>query len=607
VNRKALLIVLTIAIAVVASACSSPSPTVTISTPPPASMEINTSASIAATTTHDSNEGVTWSCSPSPCGSFNPTVTLSGVSTVYTAPSTAGSVTITATSNKKATVTATATVTIAPIATVGSLTGTYTFFLNGFDATFAPYSVAGSVTLDGAGNITGGEQDFVDTGTPTIITADPITPATGAVTVGDDGRGSITLTPTTAAPETLSFTVVNNNHALIIEFDANATSGGSLDLQTAPTSLPSNGNAFTVNDIASAFVFGGVVTSNGTTGFSAGEADDDSAGTTNLGFDPSVGSSFSGTDAAGRSTISLFDATVGTTLEFASYVVGPEAFRLVEIDGVAFAAGSMYGQGTAGSGASAASLTGSFVFTEAGRTAAAGFIFGAAGQFTTDGTSAFTAGVADANLGDGTPVLAGDMVTGTSYIVGGNGYGAIALGAPLSTVSSTLANFGVYLTDPGLNLADPNNTAGGGGALTTDLDVNSLGDGIIVPQATGASFAGNFAFNQDGLAETATPSTDVFDFVGQVLSDGVSAFAGLADDNDIGTNVGQSAGVSLAGTFAADTANPGRATGTVSVNGATTPQTLTFYQASSALTVHVDVDTSATAFIIGTGVAEQQQ
>jgi len=191
--------------------------------------------------------------------------------------------------------------------------------------------------------------------------------------------------------------------------------------------------------------------------------------------------------------------------------------------------------------------------------------------------------------------------------VDANGYGGIALGAPLDLVAPSLANFGVYLTDPGLNLADPNNTAGGGGALTTNLDVNSLGDGIVVPQATGASFAGNFAFNQDGLAETTTPSTDVFDFVGQVLSDGVSAYAGLADDNDLGTNAGQSAGVSVTGTFAADTANPGRATGTVTVNGATTPQTLTFYQATSGFTVHVDVDSSATAFIIGTGVAEQQQ
>ncbi len=606
-NRKALLIVLTIAIAVVASACSSPSPTVTISTPPPASMEINSTASIAATTTHDSNEGVTWSCSPSPCGSFNPTTTLSGASTIYTAPSTAGSVTITATSNKKTTVTATAMVTITPIATVGSLTGSYTFYLNGFDANGFAYSVAGNVVLDGAGNITGGEQDYVDTGTPTIITDDPITPATGVVTVGDDGRGSITLTPTTAAPETLSFTVVNNNHALIIEFDANATSGGSLDLQTAPTSIPTSGNAFTVNDIEDAFVFGGVVTSDGASTFTTGEADDDSQGTVNFDFDPSPGSSFSGTDAAGRSTISLFDATAGTTLQFASYVVGPEAFRLIEIDGLAFAAGSMYGQGTAGSGASAASLTGSYIFTEAGRTAVGLGIFGAAGQFTTDATSAFTAGVADANLGDGTPVLAGDLVTGTTYFVNPDGYGGIALGAPLDATAPSLADFGVYLTDPNLNLADPNNTAGGGGALTTNLDVNSLGDGIVVPQTTGASFAGNFAFNQDGAAETAT-SFDFFDFVGQVLSDGVSSYAGLADDNDIGTNGGQSAGVSVAGTFAADTANPGRATGTVTVNGATTAQTLTFYQASSAFTVHVDVDSTAAAVgIIGTGVAEQQQ
>src|ERR1700723_218107 len=124
-NRKALLIVLTIAIAIVGSACSSSSPTVTISTPPPASLEINGSATIAATTTHDSGEGVDWSCAPAgSCGTFNPTHTASGATTVYTAPSVSGSVTITATSTKKTSVTATSTVTITPVATVGTLTGT---------------------------------------------------------------------------------------------------------------------------------------------------------------------------------------------------------------------------------------------------------------------------------------------------------------------------------------------------------------------------------------------------------------------------------------------------------------------------------------------------
>ena len=102
-NRKSLLIVLTIALAVVASACSSSSPTITIRTPPPASMEINSSASIAATTTHESGQGVDWSCAPAgSCGTFSATHTDSGASTVYTAPSASGTVTITASSTKKA-------------------------------------------------------------------------------------------------------------------------------------------------------------------------------------------------------------------------------------------------------------------------------------------------------------------------------------------------------------------------------------------------------------------------------------------------------------------------------------------------------------------------
>ena len=146
-NRKTLLIVLTIAVAMVASACGSTSPKIAMTTPPPASLEINNSASIAATTTHDKGEGVDWSCSPSPCGSFNPAHTASGATTVYTAPSTAAAVTITAASTKKSTVTATASVTINPVATASSLSGQYAFFAAGADAAGDAYNAVGSVTL----------------------------------------------------------------------------------------------------------------------------------------------------------------------------------------------------------------------------------------------------------------------------------------------------------------------------------------------------------------------------------------------------------------------------------------------------------------------------
>ena len=226
-NRKALLIALACTVAMFLSACGGggghttppATPTISITTAPAAMLEINGSTPVAATVANDStNAGVDWTCTPTgSCGSFNPAHTASGASTTYTAPSASGMVTITADATAMSSVTATASVTVNPIATASDLTGTYTFYANGFAASGAPISVVGSVALDGAGDITGGEQDYFDSTTPSVIAADPITAATAAYTVGNDGHGTITITPTTAAPETLSFTVVNNNHALIIE------------------------------------------------------------------------------------------------------------------------------------------------------------------------------------------------------------------------------------------------------------------------------------------------------------------------------------------------------------------------------------------------------
>ena len=602
-NRKTLLICLTLAVTVLASACSSSSPKIAITTAPPASMEVNTTASITATTTHDSGKGVDWSCSPAgSCGTFSPAHTDSGAATLYTAPSTAGDVTITAASTKKASVTATASVTITPVATTSSLNGTYTFFFTGTDINDSTYSVAGSVAIDGAGNITGGEQDSFDAFNPTICTADPIAAGEGAVVIGDDGRGTITLTPTCALPETLSVVVVNDNHLLVTEFDGNATSTGSLDLQTAPTSLPTGGNAFTVFDAIDAFTFGGVITSDGAALITDGEADDDLQGTVN--FDFALTGSLTAPDAAGRGTITIIDPNfVSFPFTFAYYVVGPEAFRLVAIDGNTFAAGSMYGQGTAAGAFSSASLSNSFVFGLAGDTDVGIGADAAAGQLTTDATSLLTAGVADVNEGDGAPVAAGDL-TDSTYFVNANGYGGISL---IGGTTGDLFEFGVYAVDPALNVADPNSAADVGGGLMTDLDADALGAGVVVPQSSGASFAGNYAISQDGIYVLSDGVTfSFFDLVGTVFSDGSSTLTGVGDYNDI-FNTGLNSGVSITGTFAADGANPGRATAQVTINGGT-PNSLAAYQASSALVLHVDVDSAvSTEGTVALGLLEQQQ
>jgi hypothetical protein len=89
-------------------------PVVSFATPPPATMTGGAQASLVAKITGDStNSGVTWSCTPATtCGSFNPSNT---VSTTYTAPFTAGKVTIIVTSVAHTTVSASATVTITAV------------------------------------------------------------------------------------------------------------------------------------------------------------------------------------------------------------------------------------------------------------------------------------------------------------------------------------------------------------------------------------------------------------------------------------------------------------------------------------------------------------
>jgi hypothetical protein len=572
---------------------------VTISTAPPSSVYVNQTIPVAATVANDtSNAGVDWSCAPAgTCGTFTPAHTASGATATYTAPASPASVTITATSTADATKTANAAVTVAPLS-VSSLSGTYTFYATGFNNNYAPSQVAGSLVLDGNGNVTGGEQDRADFDAG-VDPSDPITG--GTVTDEGNGRATITMTASTWGTETFSVVFVNSKHLLITEFDANANSQGSLDLQTAPASTPMGGNAFAVNDYWNEFAFGGVITSNGTD-ITAGEADDNS-GTADLDFDPSVTNAITAPDAAGRGTILLHDQSFGGNIQFAYYVVGPEAFRLVEIDGSDYLAGSMFGQGSGTF--SAASLTGSFVFEQIGWTDPA--YFGVAGQFTTDGVSAFSGGQMDVNDGYDAPYLAAD-ISGSTYGANSDGYGSIALSP---TNGSYLANFGVYLVDPGINIADPNSPTGGGGALLTELDASGLGSGpgagFAAPQQlSGATFAGNYASNLGEGYSGNLANDDWFDLIGQIVSDGVSNLTGTADLSAAGDGI-QDAGVTIAGTFLGDLPHPGRFTAQLTVNGLSPANNVTSYQASSDLLLEVATDPYNVNDTVAVGVTEKQQ
>jgi hypothetical protein len=417
----------------------------------------------------------------------------------------------------------------------------FAFYLSGLEALNGGpnfYALAGSVSMDGNGNVLGGEQDYNDgfgLNSPEP-SGDTILPGPGALSVDPTtGLGTLTLTTNNSSlgvsgVETLGVQFVNTNHALVVQFDGSATSSGSLDAQTLSSALSDGNYAFTLSGVDPGYlpiVFGGVfsISSGGTTLAGTYDVDDAGAAAT-----PILGTAFNGSitppDAFGRGTIT--SSALAISLNY--YVVGPEAIRIIDVDvdtGDA-AVGSVFGQGT---GTFANASLGSSVFGVASNSF--GNLFATAGMFTTDPGDGTFSGFADDNEYDNGVIVAGVPISGT-YAVASNGYGSLTI-APgdLGDVSV----LGIYMTDPLLNLNDPNNTSTGlGGALVADLDGFDLsGTGVAISQTdtSTASFSGSYGFGAQAYNNPrGSDFESEFDFVGQgSISDGVlSGATGLISD-----------------------------------------------------------------------------
>ena len=451
----------------------------------------------------------------------------------------------------------------------------FAFYLSGLEVASYPnfYALAGSVTLDGNGNVLGGEQDYND-GIGLLSpqpSGDTILPGSGALAVDSStGQGTLTLTTNNTSlgaggVETLGVQFVNTNHALIIQFDGSATSSGSMDLQTLSSTLNDGNYAFTLSGTDSAdfsVVFGGVLSIAGSGTTLSGTFDVDDAGATTT---PTLGTTFTGTitgpDSSGRGTI----ASTGLPALLNYYVVGPEAIRIIDVDSTDSAVGSVFGQGT--STFSNASLGSSIFGIESNSD---GSLYAAAGMFTTVPASGTFTGVADDNEYDNDTIVLKASIAG-NYTIATNGYGSLTIAAgDLGDVSV----LGIYMTDPLLNLSDPNNTSSGsGGALLADLDGENPatglnGTGVVIPQTdtSRASFAGSYAFGAQAFnVARGDDLGDEFDFVGQgfVSGNALSDAPGLLSDPFFIFNATLSDGTDAAefsGTAIPDPDNAGRYT-----------------------------------------------
>lgn len=465
-----------------------------------------------------------------------------------------------------------------------------------------PYSIAGvvSIATDGSGTVTGGEQDFGDADR---IAATGDTIMSGSLVMNPDGSGNGTLTLMTndtnvgvSGKETFAVAFSNTDHALITQFDGSATSSGSLDLQTS-TAAPSGSFSFVTWGIESAglpFTEGGVFTVDGS-GNVTGKVDtNDDGQSVTPGVAIPTGTAFTAPDSFGRGAVT---PGLGFDVSLHYYVVGPKVIRIIDIDDGDAAVGSAYSQGATPSFSNAS--IGASVFSLGETTD----LYAAAGQITTGagGANKF-AGIGDLNESEGA-LLPAKSISGT-FTLGGDGYGNMSFDAGFGRVET----LGIYAVDPALNINDPNNTSGGGGALLSEMDANHVGIGVLVPQtdSDATHFAGDYTFGAQGRNDAPAE----FDFLGEAtVTAGAFAGTGVLSDpfaSGLTGNAMEFSNVSFASTATPDGGHPGRFTFSpvvLSSTGLANPIDLTFtaYQANAGQLFWVGMDST----IVSDGSIEQ--
>ena len=584
---------------------------------------------------------------------------VSGVVVTFTAPGTAASGTFADTGNNVTTASTNASgVAISTVFTANTTAGgpynvvasasgvatsadfaltnanNYVFYLSGADNlnTANPtnptnyLAVAGVVTIDPAGNVIGGEEDYNDANSTNGVGASTTPITGGSLAVDSTGFGTLTLVTGNSkigvsGTETFAIAFVNSNHARVMHFDGTATSSGSLDLQT-PLSTLNGGYSFILSGIdptPAPFALGGVFSVNGTA-ITSGVLD------VNDNLTIANGVAFTGTvpaaDVFGRGTITIPQIVLGTTpVAFAYYIVNEKAIRIIDIDATDAAIGSVFSQGSATF--TNASL-GNSVLAMAGNPDQSEY--GAVGQFSTSNTSSDPAnfsGVGEANeMDNGVATTLASSFSGTySFSGGSNGYGTMSV-----TGLENTETLGIYATDPGLNLNDPNNQTGGGGALVLDLSVPASGSlaggtGVLIPQTDTStdSFANNYVAGWQNFNTFTNCNSCEFDMLaqGSMVANGALNLTGdISDPFKTWSSNAFSSDNIFSGSPLADTSNPGR----YSMWGGNTPPNplmvtpagrfpsfaLVMYQANGGQLYWLDFDTSVPISRVFVGSLEQQ-
>lgn len=441
------------------------------------------------------------------CGS----ITTDGIYTApLSPPPNGGNVIVTATLTEgSGSFSTSATITI--VSSAQSTTGQYAFTLAG-KSNGSAYHAAGSVSLDGNGNITGGSEDVNTAGAASTVSI------TGGTYTYSPADGRIVANVQTSSGSAMWYMVLANRNSGYIEYAGSGVSAsGILNLQD-----PTQFNAAAVNGNYAFSLAGfdtssppkrvseeGGFTADGVGTVSSGLLDANTAGS--LSSNQSVSGTFTAPSASGRGTLTI--ASGFGTQTFAYYVISATQLVLVETDGARSANGAAVVP--SGGPYSAANFHGNLATSMNGASANGAL---GIGGYVTIGSGAVTGGSIDRN--DAGTFTGGQSITGGTYTVTDATTGRTEATVTLSGGGS-LALVLYPQSNTTFNMLEASTTESASGFAIA----SSGGNG------SNSSLQGNYAANFTGVFGTAQE-----DIVGELIANGGGVFTGTLDISNGGAN-----------------------------------------------------------------------
>jgi len=451
--------------------------------------------------------------------------------------------------------------------TNASLTGTYVFSAAGSDVNGYPLALAGTLVANGKGGISsGGMIDVIDPGFTSIPAQAAQAITGGSYFVGTDGRGQATLT-SSYPTFTLDFVLTSTSHGLVTEYDSNGTGSGTIDLQTAVTSLSQlagpyafsfAGNDSGGNPFATAGAF--VLNSSGVINAGEGVEDFNDGGVPEL--DQSLTSN-TATLGSGTGPGSITLTTESHSLTYDFYPIDATHIKFIETDYAEFLSGDAFTQNGASS-----IPTGTMVFTMGGGNSAGPIADG--GVMTSTGGGNFTGGLEDIN-NDGVPVT---QVPFSVVAAGVAGIGGRVV-VNLTGFTPNVDNSGQWAIYP---------FSGGVLLLESDSAAVTLGT-AYVQSATSFTAPAGYGLNLSGI-NGGGEVDDIAQFDATTAVSPAINMTGALDENVGGS--GDSG--SLSGSYAPGTPNSIIASAPRSYN---TGFTLAYYVVNSSTAIFIDLDSTA--------------